>query len=74
MILFFLFTDMIVFPDVEMDIVSSGHGKSFQLLVTHVAKFHGLIKVFGQTDLSSGGFFNGRYKKLTKLNGIIRSM
>ena len=29
-------------------------GHIFQLLVTNVAKCHGLIKLFGQTDVRSG--------------------
>ena len=28
--------------------------KPFELLVTHVVKFYGLVKVFGQTDLDTG--------------------
>ena len=29
---------------------------TIQILVTHVAKFHGLIKIFGQNDFSTGLF------------------
>ena len=29
-------------------------GKPFELLVTHVTKHYGLVKIFGQTDLKAG--------------------
>ena len=35
--------------------VMAGHGnKPFELLVTHVERFHGLVKIFGQTDVATG--------------------
>ena len=34
---------------------------TIQILVTHVAKFHGLIKIFGQNDFSTGVYCRRKY-------------
>ena len=34
-----------------------GIGSRFDILVTHVEKFHGLVKLFGQIDLERGQLF-----------------
>ena len=40
--------------EVECSRMDRGLGKPLELLVTHVTKHHGLVKIFGQTDLKAG--------------------